>query len=141
MRLARDVHQSTGRSRPTQDDPIRDRRPLDNVGMEASDTPPSAHNAEPVHHREALDLHVVEVGRPEKANHRQQRQALHARCEDIALQLARTLSLSDRLAIYHDATPRELTTAGALYPELMPTLNGEWEWIAITLADYEDGWV
>lgn len=141
MQLAPDVHGSKGRLRPTQDDPIHERRQLDNVGMEASDTPHPAPSAEPVQRPEGVDLHVVEAGRPEKADHRQQRQALHARCEDIALRLARTWSLSDRLEIYRRATPRELTTAGALYPELMPTLNGEWEWIALTLADNQDACV
>lgn len=86
------------------------------------------------------DLHLVEPGRPEQADHQQQRRAFHARCEEVARLLARIGSYEDRVELYRMGVVSrlELTTAAALYPELMPTLDGEWEWIAITLADNLD---
>lgn len=86
------------------------------------------------------DLHLVEPGRREQADHRQQRRAFHARCAEIAHRLAEIQRFEDRLELYRMGVVSrlELTTAAALYPELMPRRNGEWEWIAITLADFED---
>ena len=84
-------------------------------------------------------LHLVEAGRPEKADPRQQRRAFQARCGEVAHLLARIESFEDRVELYRMGvvSRQELTTAAALYPELMPKLNGEWEWIALTLADNE----
>jgi len=86
------------------------------------------------------DLHLVEPGRPERADPQQQRRAFQARCASIAHLLAATGRFEDRLELYRHRgfTRHELTTAAALYPELMPRLNDEWEWIAITLADNFD---
>jgi hypothetical protein len=77
---------------------------------------------------------------PEKADHLQQRRAFDARCEEVARWLARTRRFEDRVQLYRMGvfTPHELSSAAALYPDLMPVLNGEWEWIAITLADLDD---
>jgi hypothetical protein len=101
---------------------------------------PSATPAEPAADRPPADLHLVEAGRPEQADHQQQRTALQARCAEIAHLLARIESVEDRVELYRmgAVSRHELTIAAALYPELMPTLNGEWEWIAITLADLDD---
>ena len=87
-----------------------------------------------------VNLHLVGPGRREQADHRQQRQAFQARCADIAHHLARIGRFEDRLEFYRlgVVSRLELTTAAALYPDLMPTLNGEWEWIAVTLADFEN---
>jgi hypothetical protein len=87
-----------------------------------------------------VDLHLVEPGRRERADHQQQRRAFQARSHEIALHLARIRRFEDRVEFYRlgVVSRLELTTATALYPDLMPTLNGEWEWIAITLADFED---
>lgn len=63
------------------------------------------------------------------------------RCERLAQRLA-TGSFEERIAIYTDkedrVTYRELSTAAALCPDLMPVLNGEYEWIALTSADLLD---
>lgn len=66
--------------------------------------------------------------------------AFQQRCEDIAWELAMS-SPTQRAAAYASRTysSRELSTAAALRPEVMPVLNGEWEWIALTLVDSEDG--
>lgn len=86
------------------------------------------------------DLHLVESGRPEQPDHRQQRRAFQARCLEIAVHLSRLPRFEDRVELYRMGVVSrlELSTAAALYPELMPTLNGEWEWVALTLADFED---
>jgi hypothetical protein len=114
----------------------------DNDGMRALtiSPPASAAPSEPVVDRPPVDLHLVEAGRPERADHQQQRRAFHARCAEIAHLLARIESFEDRVELYRmgAVSRHELTVAAALYPELMPTLNGEWEWIALTLADNED---
>jgi hypothetical protein len=90
--------------------------------------------------RPGPDLHLVEAGRPEKADHLQQRRAFDARCQEVARWLARTRRFEDRVQLYQMGvfTPHELSSAAALYPDLMPVLNGEWEWIAITLADLDN---
>jgi hypothetical protein len=60
------------------------------------------------------------------------------RCEDIAFELA-TSTFRERLGAYGTGRYRwqELSTAAALRPDLMPKLNGEWEWIAVSLADLD----
>jgi hypothetical protein len=95
--------------------------------------------APPASDRPPADLHLVESGRRESADHHQQRRAFQARCHEVACWLARTERFVDRVELYRQRvfTAHELTTAAALYPELMPILNGEWEWIAVTLADLE----
>lgn len=102
--------------------------------------PKSIGPGEPSDERPAADLHVVEPGRVEKADHRQQRRAFQDRCRTIAESLARTRRFEDRLELYRTGgfTYRELSTACALYPDLMPKLNDEWEWIALTLVDNLD---
>jgi hypothetical protein len=83
-------------------------------------------------------LHLVRPTSLEQIDRRQQRLAFTQRCEDIAYRLARS-STRERLAAYRSGeySSRELSTATALRPDLMPVLNGEWEWIAATLADLE----
>lgn len=85
-------------------------------------------------------LHLVQPGRREQADPQQQRRAFQARCASLAHLLAQTKRFEDRLELYRyrEFTWHELTTAAALHPELMPRLNDEWEWIAITLADNLD---
>jgi hypothetical protein len=134
VRRASEVTRSLARHEDA-DRPLREASSPDNQGMKALPiTPP------PPVVETAPDLHLVEAGRPEIADHLQQRRAFQARCEEVARWLARTERLEDRAQLYAMGvfTPHELSTAAALYPDLMPVLNGEWEWIAINLADYED---
>jgi hypothetical protein len=86
----------------------------------------------------APPLHLVEPGVPEQADHQQQRAAFWQRCEDIARRLAAS-TLRERLAMYRggEFTYRELSTATALRPDLIPILDGEWEWITVTMADLD----
>ncbi|MCW2981849.1 MAG: hypothetical protein JWO14_3576 [Solirubrobacterales bacterium] len=99
------------------------------VDLPASDPGPSE-----------VDLHLVEPGRPEQADHQQQRRAFQVRCAALAHLLSQTRRFEDRLELYRyrEFTRHELTTAAALHPELMPKLNDEWEWIALSLADNLD---
>jgi hypothetical protein len=99
------------------------------VDLPASDPGPSE-----------VDLHLVEPGRREQADHQQQRRAFQARCAALAHLLSQTKRFEDRLELYRyrEFTRHELTTAAALHPELMPRLNDEWEWIALSLADNLD---
>lgn len=119
------------------DRPIRSSRPADNGGVKTLPitSPEPAAAARP-----APDLHLVEAGRPEKADHLPQRRAFDSRCYEVARWLARTWRFEDRVQLYRMGvfTPHELSGAAALYPDLMPVLNGEWEWIAVTLADLDD---
>jgi hypothetical protein len=87
-----------------------------------------------------VDLHLVKPGHPERADHQQQRRAFQARCASLAHLLSQTKRFEDRLELYRyrEFTWHELTTAAALHPELMPKLNDEWEWIALSLADNLD---
>jgi hypothetical protein len=87
-----------------------------------------------------VDLHLVEPGRRERADQQQQRRAFQAHCAEIAHHLARIQGFEDRVDFYRMGVVSrlELITAAALYPELMPKLNGEWEWIAVALADFDD---
>lgn len=133
--------QSAAAPRLSADHPLHAAVPADNDGMSTlSISSPAPPPPEPATDRPPADLHLVEAGRPERADHRQQRRAFHARCRQIAQLLARVGSFEDRVGLYRMGvfSRRELTTAAALYPELMPTLNGELEWIALTLADNED---
>lgn len=86
----------------------------------------------------APPLHLVEPGVPEQADHRQQRAAFWQRCEDIARRLAAS-SFGERIEMYRagEFTYRELSTATALRPDLIPVLDGEWEWITVTMADLD----
>lgn len=73
-----------------------------------------------------------------RVDRQQQRLAFRRRCENIAVSLAGS-SPDERAAAYASRTytSHELSTAAALRPDLMPVVNGEWEWIALTLADLE----
>ncbi|MEZ5077201.1 MAG: hypothetical protein R2725_07150 [Solirubrobacterales bacterium] len=68
------------------------------------------------------------------------RAAFQLRCERLARRLAAS-TFEERIDIYTDkeerVTYRELSTAAALCPELMPVINGEFEWIALTSADLD----
>ena len=140
MRPAPEDHGSAARQRPD-DHPIQRRGEPDNNGVRSLPIPPPtpASPAEPADTTPA-DIHLVEAGRAEKADHQQQRWAFHGRCTKIAYLLANIESLDDRVQFYRmGAVSRlELTTAAALCPDLMPKRNDEWEWIALTLADNED---
>jgi hypothetical protein len=83
-------------------------------------------------------LYLVGPASVEHVDHRQQQLGFTRRCEEIAFQLA-TSTPGERLAAYRSGrySRSELSTATALRPDLMPVLNGEWEWIAVTLADFD----
>jgi len=57
-------------------------------------------------------------------------QERRCRLEALALRLAETPEFTSRLRLYERHTLRELSSAAALRPELMPTLNGEFEHLA-----------
>ncbi|MBS1888788.1 MAG: hypothetical protein JSU06_16515 [Actinobacteria bacterium] len=102
--------------------------------------------APPPRKEEQADYQVVGLrivgGDDDAAAHRvdrqQQRLAFRRRCENIAVSLAGS-SPEERAAAYASRTytSHELSTAAALRPDLMPVVNGEWEWIALTLADLD----
>lgn len=50
------------------------------------------------------------------------------------------MTFEERVRAYSTGafSPRELSTAAARYPVAMPTLNGEFEHIAVFLADHLD---
>jgi hypothetical protein len=50
------------------------------------------------------------------------------------------MTFEERIRAYESGvfSPRELSTAAARYPDAMPTLNGEFEHIAVFLADHCD---
>lgn len=148
MPPARDGHRTTARRR-SDDLPLQRSPAPDNSDVNGSTIVPleSVAHIGPVPDPPAAeldlvesDLHLVEPGRREQADRQQQRWAFYARCRDIAQWLARIPRFEDRVEFYRMGVVSrlELSTAAALYPELMPTLNGEWEWIAVTLADFED---
>jgi hypothetical protein len=87
----------------------------------------------------ATGLRLVRPDRSERADPVQQQQAFDRRCEQIALKLARTARYEKRVDLYLTGgfTTHELTMATNLFPDLMPILNDEWEWIAVSLADNE----
>lgn len=60
---------------------------------------------------------------------------LGARCRQIVRQL-RHASFEDRIAVYEGSTYRELAAASGRYPELMPIVNDEFEWIELLLVDH-----
>ena len=80
-------------------------------------------------------LHPVKTPLPDL---RELHLAFTRRCENIASLLAAS-DHDERLAIYSSGyvSPHELSIAAALRPDLMPVLNGEWEWIALTMADLD----
>jgi hypothetical protein len=55
------------------------------------------------------------------------------------LRALEALAPSERLAIYRGGglTPVECTLWTANYPEEVPILNGEFEWIALNMADLD----
>lgn len=65
------------------------------------------------------------------------RALLRRHYEDLAVALAGCYAFEERLEIYERSTYRELSHAAALRPDLMPVLNGEFEWIALTRADLD----
>jgi hypothetical protein len=69
---------------------------------------------------------------------RQRHRSFLKECEDLAWRLAGS-DRQTRIAIYNSpiVSYHELTIAAALRPDLIPTINGEWEWIALTLADHD----
>jgi hypothetical protein len=62
----------------------------------------------------------------------------HRDYEGVAIILAKMTPI-ERARAYETGvfTLGELNGAAALRPDLMPTVNGEWEWIALTLADLD----
>lgn len=81
---------------------------------------------------EVVDLVPIEVQGPPTSAERQRHY------EEIAYALASS-SAEERASAYahHIYTRRELSMAAALRPDLMPLVNGEFEWIALTLADLD----
>jgi hypothetical protein len=55
------------------------------------------------------------------------------------LRALRALGPSERLAIYRSGglTPVECTLWAANYPKEVPVVDGEFEWIALTMADLD----
>jgi hypothetical protein len=53
------------------------------------------------------------------------------------LEVLETMSPTERLAAYRSRgfTPHERSLWAANYPEEVPLVNGEYEWIALSLAD------
>jgi hypothetical protein len=117
---------------PTADE-IRDHRSIDLIGL----TPDPVSQTSPTPEgTPARDLHLVEPDGTERPDHPQQRLVFQSRCEWLARRLATTPRLEDRIQIYCVGfTARELTTAAALRPDLMPTLNDEWK--ALSSADLD----
>ncbi len=66
------------------------------------------------------------------------RRTFQRRCEKLAASLASAGTFGERIEIYEGRTSRELSTASALCPDLMPLLNGEFEWIALQSPDVLD---
>jgi hypothetical protein len=62
---------------------------------------------------------------------------LRRECEGIARTLASTTDLLERIDLYKEVGIPKLARAAALCPDLMPILNGEFEWIALTMADID----
>jgi hypothetical protein len=55
----------------------------------------------------------------------------------VAWELHTTPSLKDRITIYKTNLKTILFLAASLYPELVPTLNGEWEFLTLLSADLD----
>lgn len=62
---------------------------------------------------------------------------LRAECINIAIRLSELPDIGDRIDVYNRAGVSKLSRAAALAPDLMPLLNNEFEWIALTSADAE----
>ncbi len=67
-----------------------------------------------------------------------ERRGFLARCERLATSLASATGLGERIELYKGRTWRELSTASALCPDLMPLLNGEFEWLVLQSPDVLD---
>jgi hypothetical protein len=67
-----------------------------------------------------------------------ERRGFRARCERLAASLALADTLGERIELYEFRSSRELSTASALCPDLMPLLNGEFEWLALQSPDVLD---
>ncbi len=80
---------------------------------------------------------VVETPRPAKTG---ATRALTLRTDhhDVAGILAR-MSFAERVRAYRNGifSAHELSVAAAREPDRMPILNGEFEWIAVSLADLD----
>jgi hypothetical protein len=55
----------------------------------------------------------------------------------LARALAAAETLEQRASIYATCSPRLLSMVTSRWPGVVPKLNGEYEWIAITLADLD----
>lgn len=73
--------------------------------------------------------------KPATAAPPQGRRALRRECEEIAVALAATTDPGERIELYRRSGVAKLARAAALRPELMPLLNGEFEWLTLTMAD------
>jgi hypothetical protein len=80
---------------------------------------------------------VVEEPRPAKAG-ATRALTLRTKHHDVAGILAR-MSFAERVRAYRNGvfTAHELSVAAAREPDRMPILNGEFEWIAVSLADLD----
>lgn len=104
----------------------------------------SAIFARPADRRGALDgaprpsIRPIQLGTPRAADFQQRKHTFLRHCEEIAWLLA-TASPEERLAIYSSGaiSYHDLSIAAGLRPDLMPIVNGEWEWIALSLADLD----
>jgi hypothetical protein len=83
-------------------------------------------------------LQIPERATDSRSDRRQRHRTFLKECEDLAWRLA-TSDRPERIAIYNSpiVSYHELTIAAALRPDLIPTINGEWEWIALTLGDHD----
>jgi len=80
---------------------------------------------------------VVEAPRPAKTG-ATRALTLRTKHHDVAGILAR-MSFAERVRAYRSGvfTAHELSVAAAREPDRMPILNGEFEWIAVSLADLD----
>jgi hypothetical protein len=94
------------------------------------------------------EAYAVPAGQPEVAEGVGSQQTRLSTAEarqlrlDAAYALASRLhgawSLDERLVIYGEVDRYHLALAAARWPELMPTLNGEFEWRALLMADLDE---
>jgi hypothetical protein len=84
------------------------------------------------------DLRLVELASSEGSDiASEDRESKSTRPELIAAEMAAS-TFAERLWAYrHAYSRRQLNAAASRFPELMPVLNGEWEWIALTMADFD----
>lgn len=84
--------------------------------------------------------HVPEVVEPPRSAKTGATRAFTLRTEhhDVAGILAR-MSFAERVRAYRNGvfTAHELSVAAAREPDRMPILNGEFEWIAVSLVDLD----